>query len=378
MDNKVLIVGGDHHNTLGVVESLAEKGIRSFVILITNRKNGYVLHSKYVEKGWCCSDDEAVVQCIIKNFNDTSSKAVVFATNDHAAAILDKYSTQLTDYIFIPSTYPYGQLEQWMRKDEMSTLAEQVGLNVPKSWLLVDSEIPDDITYPVITKAISSVEGSKSNIHVFNDRDELKSFMASSDRCSKILVQQYIDKKFEFQLLGCSLNQGEEVIIPGRTNIDRPNGLDNTFFLKFDKYEPELESVVETTKQFIKATRYMGTFSVEFLVSKSGIVYFTEMNFRNDGNAICVTASGTNIPYIYYQSLSGGDYAHELENSKVEQVYLVPEVSYFSRMLAREFGFKEWRRNMKKANCYTTFFKKDKRAFLWFLIFAIWKRVYRK
>ena len=28
MKNKVLIIGGDHHNTLGVVESFAEKGIK--------------------------------------------------------------------------------------------------------------------------------------------------------------------------------------------------------------------------------------------------------------------------------------------------------------------------------------------------------------
>ena len=30
MNNKVLVIGADHHNTLGIVESLGEKGIKSY------------------------------------------------------------------------------------------------------------------------------------------------------------------------------------------------------------------------------------------------------------------------------------------------------------------------------------------------------------
>lgn len=374
---KVLVIGGDHHNTLGVIESLAYKGIRSYVIILTNRNNGYVLHSKNIVRGWCCHDENEAVECIISNFKDIDHKAVAIATNDQAAVILDRNS-QLRDFLIIPTTKPYGELSSWMNKEKMSSLAATIGLNVPQSWLLVDSNLPDDISYPVITKAISSVEGTKENIHIFYNQDELLDFLKTSNRCANLQVQKYIDKEYEFQLLGCSINSGEDIIIPGRTHIYRPNGIDNTFFLKFDRYEGELQGLVDKSKQFIRETGYTGLFSVEFLVSKSGEIYFTEMNFRNDGNAICVTASGINLPYIYFLANTGRDYEVELSNYFVKPIYLMPEVSYFSRLLAGEFGFKEWWTNMKRADCYTTFFKNDKRTFFWFLLLGLWKRIYRK
>ena len=48
MKNKVLIIGGDHHNTLGVVESFAEKGIKPYVLIYENNSHSFVLHSKHI------------------------------------------------------------------------------------------------------------------------------------------------------------------------------------------------------------------------------------------------------------------------------------------------------------------------------------------
>lgn len=377
-NNKALIIGADHHNTLGVVESFAMKGILSYVILLTPRTDGYVLHSKYVKRGWCCANEDELVQCILANFSDRESKAVTIATNDQCAMILDKYANLLSDFIFIPSTHPYGGLAQWMNKAKMATLAIEVGLNVPETWVINDSKVPNNIKFPIITKAISSVEGSKDNIHIIESNGKLKSFLESPDRCNQIIAQRYIDKDIEIQLLGCSINSGEDIIIPGRTNVDRPNGIDNTFFLQFHECEDKYNDVIEKTKKFIRKTRYSGLFSVEFIVSKTGEIFFTEMNFRNDGNAICVTASGTNLPYIYYLSCIGGDYQREIDNSFVHSVYLVPELSYLIRMFKGEFTFREWCKNMRKANCYTTFFMNDKRSFFWFIALAIWKRIYKR
>ena len=103
---------------------------------------------------------------------------------------------------------------------------------------------------------------------------------------------------------------------------------------------------------------------MEFLHDKKGNNYFTEMNFRNDGNAYCQTCAGMNIPYIMYLFYSGGDYKSEIKNSKVRKIYMVPEFEYLEFKLKGEFGWKEWYGNMRKANCYNTFFKEDKAPFL--------------
>ena len=52
----------------------------------------------------------------------------------------------------------------------MSDLAREVGLDVPRTWMVSDREVPADIEFPCITKAISSVEGSKKNIEICKEK----------------------------------------------------------------------------------------------------------------------------------------------------------------------------------------------------------------
>jgi D-aspartate ligase len=376
MQSKILIVGADHHNTLGVVESLAEKGIRSYVILYIRESWGYVLKSKHIEKGWICHSPDELIACMVNNFSDATCFTIVIATNDTTASIIDNNHEKLDNYFILPTVENKGNLSGVMNKEYMSRLATSVGLNVPKTWLVDDGSIPSDIEYPCITKAISSVAGTKDNIAICYNDNELKNFLSEESRCSKIQIQKFINKDFEFQLLGCSLNSGEEIIIPGRTHIERPKGLDNTFFLSFDKIEQNLEDLVEKAKIFVRQTGYSGPFSIEFLRDKdNGLDFFLEMNFRNDGNAYCVTAAGCNIPYLIYLYYSGGDYKSELSRSSVRKVFLMPEFYYFKRMLALEVSPSEFIRNLRRTNCFTTYFREDKKPFVFFMFKTMWNAI---
>lgn len=370
MERKVLVIGADHHNTLGVVESFALKGIKPYVVLLTQHRHSFVLHSRWVAAGWRCSSEEEILSCLQANFTDIDNRAIVIATNDIVASILDRNHKKLSPYLILPTVEPAGTLTKAMEKERMSMLAREVGLNVPDTWLMTDRRIPDDVRFPVITKALSSVMGGKDNIAVCRNHEELLTFIDRQQHCSSIQIQQYIDKQYEFQLLGCSFNGGEEVIIPGRTHIDRPNGMDNTFFLRFDRLEPELNEIVDKASEFVRRTRYSGPFSIEFLRDKSGKDYFTEMNFRNDGNAYCVTHAGVNIPYIIYLYHTDGDWRSEFNRSDIKPVYLMPEVYYATCLLHGEFGFKEWSRNMRRADCFTTFFRNDPIPFFFFLLWG--------
>ena len=364
MNNKVLVIGADHHNTLGIVESLGLKGIYSYVIIVADIKNSFVLKSKYIAKGWICRTPEDVVEEMLSHFSDTINRTIVYSSYDNVSSVLDAASNRLSPYFILPVTNEPGSLGHKMSKEYMSELARQVGLNVPKTWLVSDGKIPNDVEYPCITKAISSVEGSKKNICICHTSDELADFFKKSDHCPIIQIQKFISKEYEFQFLGCSLNNGEHVIMSGRTHIDRPNGIDNTFFLKFDKVEQEFNDTLTKAKEFIKRTGYSGTFSIEFLKDKNnGNYYFTETNFRNDGNAICQTSAGINIPYIYYLYYSGKDWELELNNSSIKTTYLMPEIYYFKCLLKREFSFKEWWRNLRKTTCFITYFKGDSKPF---------------
>lgn len=378
MNNRILIVGTDHHNTLGLVESLGQKDVKPNVILFETKSSGYVLQSKYINKGWVLTTKEEVIRTMLDNFDDVQNRAIVYTTSDKTANLLDSYYEKLSPFFILPTVIRHGTLGRWMQKENMSKTAREVGLNVPETWIVTDNKIPLDIIYPCITKASSSVEGTKENICICNSDAELLSFLQSKKHSQEIQISQFIHKEFEFQFLGCSFDGGNEIIISGRTNIDRPNGIDNTFFLSFDKVEPEMKETEEKVMNFIKRTGYNGLFSVEFLrSSKDGKDFFTEMNFRNDGNAVVQTAAGINIPYIYYLYYSGGDYKKELALSHVKKTWLMPEFYYFQCLLRNELGFFEWWRNMRKADCYTTFFKNDKKPFYYFLFHQL-KKVIRK
>ena len=48
--NKVVVIGGDHHNTLGVIRGLGERGVNSDLILVVPGSMTYVDASIYVSR----------------------------------------------------------------------------------------------------------------------------------------------------------------------------------------------------------------------------------------------------------------------------------------------------------------------------------------
>ena len=372
-----LVIGTDHHNTLGVVESLGQKGISPDVIITKNDgdRRSFVLKSKYVKNGYVCHRDEIVRFLKEEYRRKDGGRAIVVTTSDVIAAPLDDHYNELSDFLILPGTGKEGELRYWMSKTNMMELATKVGLNVPKTIVVKKGERATDVTFPCMTKSISSLQGGKSNIKICRNQHDLDEFLDNQKKYPEIQVQQLIDKDFEFQFLGYSLGGGDEIIIPGRTHIDRPKGFDNTFYLKYVEIDSTFSETLSKAKEFIRRTHYSGPFSIEFIRDKSGVDYFLEMNFRNDGNAICMTSSGTNTPYIWYLYNTGGNYKKEMEESTFTPVTMMPEEPYFFNMLQKEVSFGEWWRNMHHTTQFATYFKKDKKPFRAYLKMEIGKYV---
>ena len=222
-----------------------------------------------------------------------------------------------------------------------------------------DNDIPEDIVFPCVIKPITSVNHGKSGFAKCDNREELQACLDHKKKDEAVQIQQFIEKDFEYQFIGCSLKAGEEVIIPGRTHIETTTGFNNLVFLRYDKYDSSFVKTVENSKRFVKETGYSGLFSIEYMRGKDGKDYFLEMNFRNDGNGIAVTSSGTNLPYIWYLHASGGDYQAEIAKSSVKTTYMMPEFSFLMSVFNGEVPLKEWLADKKKTTCYLTKFKDD-------------------
>ncbi len=362
-ENKVIVFGGNHHNTLGVIRSLGKRGIKVYALIHGGCKS-FVGKSRYITKSWIIDREEDGIELLIKQFAHEKVKPVIICCSDGASSVVDSNYEVLKKYFYFPNAGQQGRINELMNKETMRLLAEECGMLTPSTWSLkIGDNIPEDIKYPCITKPLCSIEGSKADIYICQTSDELIDSLQKI-HSKYVQIQEYIDKEFEFQLIGCSLNGGEQVVIPGISKIIRASKISNTGFLSYIPCE-QFDFDLTFTKNFIKRTGYSGLFSVEFLRSRSGETYFMEINFRNDGNAYSVTAAGCNLPYIWTLGHAGGDIENEpLAISK--PIYVMPEtIDFITNVLKGDLSFGAWLKDVRRSQGFLLFNKKDIKPWLW-------------
>lgn len=369
MNRKVIVLGGVHHNTLGVVRALGQKGLQEYlyVILIGKSDKNLVSVSKYIKKEHCFTTEkfEDLIPLLMELKQD-DEKSVVITTADPIAFILDKQYDNLSRFFILPNINQIeGKIAEAENKDFQSKLALKCGIDVPESLIIDKKELSialkNWVHYPCIIKPLDSINGGKNDIHIcYNEAETIKD--ASLCHCPKFQIQKYISKDFEFQLIGLSLNSGEITIIPGFTYIIRQPNNTNTGYLKYCPIE-ELKCDISKVKNYIKELGYSGLFSIEFIKGKDGKNYFLEINMRNDGNAFVVTTAGINLPYLWYYFCCNGVLPENESISFKRPVYFMPEFSDFTNVIKSKINLFTWVNQVYNADCCAVFQMKDKRPF---------------
>lgn len=363
MRHSAIIIGGDHHNTLGVIRALGYKGVKSIVILVTLDDAPYVSYSKYLDKCIILRKKDEIVPCLIELSKSNREKSILFSCADFATSEIDNAFDKLKNYYYLPTAKRQGVCNHYMSKDIMAALAEKVGLRIPKSWVLgSDMQInTNQVSIPCIVKPLSSIKGSKAEIKVIKDGSGICDYL-NDKRNHKYLVQEFIDKEFEYQLIGCSLNHGREVIIPGYSKCIRPCPGTNTGFLEYKPLE-DFNCDLVACESFIKDIGYQGLFSMEFLRDKQGNDYFMEINMRNDGNGISVTGAGVNLPYIWYLYCSGANYKDEVDK-EARDIFVMPEFDDFQCFVKnKKISLIKWLRDMKNTDVFMEYDPSDRKPF---------------
>ena len=361
--NKVVVIGGDHHNTLGVLRGLGERGINSDLILVSKGKRSFVGASKYVDNVYRACNDDEIINVLLSNDNE-SEKPVVICCSDTSSGVIDEHYDLLKKKFYLPGGSRSGEISALMNKQKMAELATSIGLSIPQTYMFDECTTEDKVSLPCIIKPLISRKGKKADIVVCHTKEQLKDFL-SKNNPQNFIIQDFIDKDFEYQLIGCSTKQ-RGVVIPGVSIIMRPCKGSNTSFLH---YIPLSKDFCEISKaiEFVEKTGYKGLFSLEFLRDKNGKDYFMEMNFRNDGNAICVTASGLSLPYIWYLDCVGGDLVEEMNNT-VNPVYVMPDMAELKLLFTRQINLSQFVSDFKRTNRFMEFDKKDIKPFIYLLL----------
>lgn len=373
---EVFIIGGDHHNTLSVIRALGYKNIRPNVIIVSDKKKPYVGYSKYIKDKYVVPTDDLAID-LLKTRSSSNSHPVVIACSDSASSAIDRNRDILVNRFSLPGASCQGRITEMMDKECMTELAQSIGLCTPTSWVVSKGDNLDKVGIPCITKPLLSKDGHKTDICICKNKDELESAIDTGS-CNEYQVQLFIEKDFEYQLIGVSLDSGDDVVIPGFSRCIRPCPGTNTGFLHYESLD-QLNAPIEKCREFIRKVGYSGLFSIEFIRGKDGKDYFMEMNFRNDGNAICVTKAGVNLPYIWYLANSGSDYKQEIISSKLSPIYVMPEFDDFRCfVLTKKISLSEWISDIRRSSAFMEYEKMDSAPF-WHcminLVFSKFKKI---
>lgn len=372
-DYKVIVIGGDHYNTYGIIRSLGEEGIHSDVIILgCKKKDSFVLKSRYVACGFGCSGHEEAMG-ILKTYQGGDN--ILICCSDESEELVLKHYDELAPNYILPVCKDPEETTRLMNKSNIGVLAEQFGITVPQTWIVKNRQLPEGILFPCITKPLTSQSGHKADIVVCRNLEELKSVITAEIHCADYVIQQYIEYEKEVSILGAVLADGS-VVFSGCIDKLRTCMIGTTSFgVMVDNNL--LGDCVYKLEAMMKSSGYRGLFSAEFLL-KDDIYYFLEVNFRNDGNTYVSTASGRNLPLLYVHSVVG----RVFENMPVFPCYFMLEIEDFMTLRHNHVSISQWRHDLKECNICLVYNKHDIKPFRkkvrnTFLstIHRVWKRL---
>ena len=353
---RVIIIGGDHYNTYGVVRSLGEEGIKSDVYILGCSNKSFVLQSRYVERGLDCHAHKDLVDSLT-SINEENIKRVVICCSDEAEEfVLHNYDILSPNYI-LPVCTDYSYTYRLMNKGTITDLAKQFGIAVPETWRVINRVIPDGISFPCITKPITSTSGHKKDIVVCRNINELQVVVYDNGRCADYVVQEYIDSDREVSVLGAVLANGD-VIFSGCIEKLRTCMIGTTSFGMMVN-NGILGDNVSKLEALMKFSGYRGLFSAEFLV-KDGLFYFLEVNFRNDGNSYVATASGLNLPLHYVQSCLKSETKRK---ATVSPCYFMLDIEDILTLRRKRIPLWRWLEDLKRTDTFLVYNKQDIKPF---------------
>lgn len=340
MESTVIIIGGDHHNTLAAIRALGRKKCIFEIIVhdncLTNEKVK-VFKSKYAKNAKHIvikeNENELIEYLISRKVEN--SKDILYLTSDYSAMVVDKYYSKLEKKYFLPGfSLKPGKISELMNKYNQYLFARKCNIPMAESLEISvdDDEIQEKVIYPCIVKPVVSALGSKNDIKRCDNKTELERVFEEYryKGYKKLLVQEFLNKKCEVCTLGALFNSknGEEnicggVLIKERETFngstsyavcaadvnDLEQNVKHTYNNLGNKLsnvtEQELIDVVRINKKLLEClydNGYKGSYDIEYFICDDGI-YLNEINFRQSGNAYMMEKQGVNVAYYWVYSM---------------------------------------------------------------------------
>lgn len=305
MSNKVIIIGNDHVNTLGVIRTFGENNIKPYLLVISDNRRVAVIKSKYIEKYWICHDENEAILTMCAEFKDDKEKAVVIPTSDAVTMCLDNNYDKLTSNFIVPNiNNKSGFITYYMDKYNQYVLAKNNNVKVANTRILQLSN-NNKVKCPCILKPVISANGKKDDIRICKNQEEYEKAKLEllNLKYDKVLYQEFISYLFELDISGFAYDG--KVSIPGYIFKKRiwPKDRGSTTFGSVNNPQ-RITKIINGIKKIFANLKYNGIFDIDVFVFNDDIenetLYLNEINFRN--SAISYAYGNAYIAYYWYLS----------------------------------------------------------------------------
>lgn len=373
---RVIVVGNNHHNTLGLVRSLGRGGVKVSCYIVDDAiKNSFVAKSKYIHDFKIFKSFDSLLEYM--KGQDVDDRIPVFTTSDAAAEYLDsRYSELSQNYLLNNCGHKQGGISYWMNKEIMLSKAKECGLVVPSGFHFNTfsdlTTIPEDVVFPCIVKPQKSSLAGKDNFRICNSREELGTAISEvSLHCPEVLIQEYIKRDYEVLVMGMRSSNSNTTVIPGclhKLRVCQHTKSLGMFAYAYTTGMVDSAIDVEAMRRFLDAIDYDGIFSMEFMIA-NGKAYFLEINLRNDGTQFCFEGAGVNLPNLWIKASQGEDISSY--NTCLDEKYCMVEINYLKNMDWHHpfTAFREW----KNASLFALADSKDLKPAFYKVIYSLFR-----
>lgn len=354
--NKVILIGGNHHNGLGLARSFGVNGIKPYGVIVgEGAEHGFVRKSKYWAKTWVIKSDDEIVEFLLNAFQNEKEKPVVIPYSDGAAEEIDLNLDRLKEHFLLPSIGgQQGKIAELMDKQKQVEFAQTYGIPMAKSCVvdLNDIRLPEDMIYPCIVKPVVSAEGEKSDIRKCDTETQTVAYLQElrEKGYHRFLVQEYLIYDTEYLMVGSISRQNQCWFNSKKIRVWPVVGGSSSCLQVTS--ENNVQKFFDEVRNAFGRVGYDGIFDVEALRVGEKI-YLNEINWRNSGTIYSVFGSKVYYPVNwYYWKTENQSPENFIRTCLDDTVYTMDESLDLRHVACGNITLRQWLNDKKKARAF--------------------------
>ena len=351
-DQIVIVFAIEHYNPLGVIRTLGKRGIRPDYIAEKGRVR-LSSKSKYLNKVHEVENVEEGYEVLLREYGvayKSGKKPIIICSDDKTIGHLDQHYDELKDKFIFFNAGQQGRIIDYMDKFRILELAKKHGLNILDSRVVKRGDIPCDLKYPIITKSISPNSGGwKSDVFICENAQELADAFKKI-KSEEVLLQQFVEKKNEYAVEGCSVNHGKKTLLSIYSTYNyQIKGYYSPYRTSGSFHNPKIEKGL---RGMIEEIGFEGIFDAEFLIGPDDQYYFLEVNFRNTTWSYASDVLGMPLAYLWVKALLGEvDLEKTFMPNQGPILCMVEPIDYNLRCKQGGYSKIKWMGELLKSKC---------------------------